>query len=131
MLGTDGFGNLLPFMPIKQDWFFKYVYKSSSNTSVIIESSDFGDEDRVVFVVSAYNGSDEGELFFSNDTGVKLNIDFAYMLGSRYTDNNGVVNIPLRKTSLEIDASNVAVGYIGSGNFVTYFTNGIFLISKS
>lgn len=29
MLGTDGFGNLLPFMPIKQDWFFKYVYENA------------------------------------------------------------------------------------------------------
>lgn len=59
MLGTDGFGNLLPFMPIKQDWFFNYRYGFAkafrsdvsgygNNPYYNLTSSIFGDDDEIV-----------------------------------------------------------------------------------
>ena len=91
MLGTDGFGNLLPFMPIKQDWFFKYVYRIFDLSEVqaqtvkfdlSVTEADFGDYDDVVMYCQPdyiYSTSySYFELNITNSCGFDITLTQAY-----------------------------------------------------
>lgn len=103
MLGTDGFGNLLPFMPIKQDWFFKYVYKPASRGSdnyytSSIEDSDFGDDDEIVLISNIVDSENLGQIDYyryikiKNNCSFNLSILFGYGMGLVYAATSATTN---------------------------------------
>lgn len=129
MLGTDGFRNLLPFMPIKQDWFFKYVYKVGNR----IAADDFGNESQIVLIY-AYDDTSSGSTQCSvyNDSGFGLRIDFGFVFCcSVKADDVISANAfwPVVSRTLKDNGEAQIIANIGNSNF--RYAGGILILSKS
>lgn len=129
MLGTDGFGNLLPFMPIKQDWFFKYVYKVGNR----IVADDFGNESQIVLIY-AYDrtSSASTECSVYNDSGFGLRIDFGFVFCCSTTANDVIsVNAfwPVKSNILAGNGEEQVIANIGNAKFK--YAGGMLILSKS
>lgn len=129
MLGTDGFGNLLPFMPIKQDWFFKYVYKVGNR----IVADDFGNESQIVLIYSYdYTSSASTECSVYNDSGFGLRIDFGFVFCCSVKVNDVIsANAfwPVKSAILTTNDDGQVIASIGNSNF--RYAGGILILSKS
>ena len=78
MLGTDGFGNLLPFMPIKQDWFFKYRYGFAK--ALPSDVGSYGKDPYYNLTSSIFGDDDEIVLFLGENTSNPRNSSYSWQI---------------------------------------------------
>lgn len=138
MLGTDGFGNLLPFMPIKQDWFFKYrygfAYGNYSGTGYgttpqyILYDSLFGDDDEICLILvmaeRSPNGYDNVAWSVKNSCGYSVIFKFGVAQCYKY-ENNLSGSLSFISPALLVDTS-----WDNSGSYqeTTLINDGVYKI---